>query len=153
MLIWEETFWLSWHFMFLLHSSTDTPDAKQIPVGGLSFTMGGEALENTSLQDVPLNDTQEHANGMLGSLVSLFYWKTYIKGARAQKIGLKCTNLKIWFSMRVILFVSVDKKIISPNNEWYIGNVWVCAHFSSKQAHGTYCLYSFTQLFRLLGKV
>jgi len=23
--------------------------------------------------------------------------------------------------------------MISPNNEWYIGNVLVCAHFSSKQ--------------------
>ena len=35
--------------------------------------------------------------------------------------------------------------------EWYIRNVLVCAHFSSKQAHGTYCLCSITQLFRLLG--
>jgi len=25
--------------------------------------------------------------------------------------------------------VSVDKKIISPHNEWYIENVLVCAHF------------------------
>jgi len=43
--------------------------------------------------------------------------------------------------------------MISPHNEWYIGNVLVSAHFSSKQAHGTYCLCSFMQLFRLLGKV
>jgi len=27
-----------------------------------------------------------------------------------------------------------DKKMISPHNEWYIGNVLVCAHFSSKLA-------------------
>jgi len=33
----------------------------------------------------------------------------------------------------------VDKKMISPHNEWYIGNVLVCAHFSSKLARGTYC--------------
>jgi len=50
-----------------------------------------------------------------------------------------------------MLFVSVDKKMISPHNEWYIGNVLVCAHFSSKLAHSTQCLYSITQLFRLLG--
>ena len=42
-------------------------------------------------------------------------------------------------NMRSILFVSMDKKMISPHNEWYIGNVLVCAHFSSKLAHGTYC--------------
>jgi len=47
--------------------------------------------------------------------------------------------------------VSVDKKIISLHNEWYIGNVLICAHFSSKLAHGTYCLCYITQLFRLLG--
>ena len=41
--------------------------------------------------------------------------------------------------MRLILFVSVDKKMISPHNEGYIGNVLVCAHFSS--------------IFRLLGMV
>jgi len=39
-------------------------------------------------------------------------------------------------------FVSVDKEMISPNNEWYIGNALVCAHFSSKQAHGTYIVYT-----------
>jgi len=33
---------------------------------------------------------------------------------------------------------------------WYIENVLVCAHFSSKQAHGTYCLCSIKQFFRLL---
>ena len=56
--------------------------------------------------------------------------------------------------MRKILFESVDKKMISPHNERYIGNVLVCAYFpSKKQAHGTYCLCSFTQLFRLLGIV
>ena len=32
---------------------------------------------------------------------------------------------------------------------WNIGNVLVCVHFSSKLAHGTYRLYSITQLFRL----
>jgi len=46
-------------------------------------------------------------------------------------------------------FVSVDKKIIYPHYEWHIGNVLVCARFSSKLAHGTYCLCSITQLFRL----
>ena len=46
--------------------------------------------------------------------------------------------------------MSVDKKMISPHNEWYIGNVLVCAHFSSKLAHGSYCLCSITQLFILL---
>jgi len=52
-------------------------------------------------------------------------------------------------------FVSVDKKMISPHNEWYmyIGNVLVCAHFSLKLAHGTYCLCSITQLVRRLGIV
>jgi len=35
--------------------------------------------------------------------------------------------------------VYVDKEMISPHNEWYIGNVLFCAHFSSKLAHGTYC--------------
>ena len=47
----------------------------------------------------------------------------------------------------------MDKKMISPYNEWYIGNVLGCAHFSSQLAHGTYCLCSITQLFRLLGIV
>jgi len=41
--------------------------------------------------------------------------------------------------------------MISPHNEWYIGNVVVCAHFSLKLAHGTYCVCSITQLFILLG--
>ena len=54
-------------------------------------------------------------------------------------------------NMRSILFVSVDKKMIYPHNELYIGNVLVCAHFSSKLAHGTYCLCCITQLFRLFG--
>ena len=45
--------------------------------------------------------------------------------------------------------MSVDKKMISPHNERYIGNVLVCARFSSKLAHGTFCLCSITQLFRL----
>jgi len=31
-------------------------------------------------------------------------------------------------------FVSVDTKMISPHNEWYIENVLVYAHFSSKLA-------------------
>ena len=46
-------------------------------------------------------------------------------------------NMKNACNMRLILFVSVDKKMISPHNEWYIGNVLVCAHFSSKLAHST----------------
>jgi len=41
----------------------------------------------------------------------------------------------------------------SPHNEWYIGNVLICAHFPSKLAHGTFCFSSITQLFRLLGIV
>jgi len=56
-------------------------------------------------------------------------------------------------NLRLIIFVSVDKKMTSPHNEWYIGNVLVSALLSSKLAHGTYCLRSFTQLFRLLGIV
>jgi len=49
-------------------------------------------------------------------------------------------------------FLSVDKKMIYPHNEWYIGNVLFCVHFSSILAHGTYCLIcSITQLFILLG--
>jgi len=48
--------------------------------------------------------------------------------------------------------VSVDKKRTSPHYEWYIGNVLVCAHFSSI-LHGTYCVCSIMQLFRLLGIV
>ena len=64
------------------------------------------------------------------------------------------TYFKRW-KMHVIwgksFFESVDKKMISPHNEWYIGNVLVCANFSSKLAHGTYCLCSITQLFRLWG--
>jgi len=39
--------------------------------------------------------------------------------------------------------VSVDKKLISPQNEGYIGNVLVCAHFSLKLAHGTALLRSY----------
>jgi len=62
----------------------------------------------------------------------------------------KMKNARI---MRSTLFVSVDKKMIFPLNEWYIGNVLICAHFSSKQAYGTYCLCSITQLFWLLGIV
>ena len=53
-------------------------------------------------------------------------------------------------NIRSFLFVSMDKKMTSPHNEWYIGNVLVCAHYSSKLAHSTYCLFSITQLFRLL---
>ena len=51
--------------------------------------------------------------------------------------------------------MSVDKKLISSYIEWYmyIGNILVCAHLSSNLAHGTYCLCSITQLFRLLGIV
>ena len=47
----------------------------------------------------------------------------------------------------------MDKKMIFPHTEWYIGNVLVCAHFSSTLTHGTYCLRSITQLFRLSGIV
>jgi len=49
--------------------------------------------------------------------------------------------------------VYVDKKMISPHNEWYIGNVLVSAHFSSKLAHGNYFICTITQLFRLFGIV
>jgi len=49
--------------------------------------------------------------------------------------------------------VSVDKKMGSPLNEWYIVNVLICAHLSSKEAYGTYCLCSITQLLRILGIV
>jgi len=103
------------------------------------------------------------------------------KEARAQKIELKSTYLKIWLEVRVLakkfgvkwhalkhflttylkrwkMHVIWGKsvlcpwtKMISPHNKWYIGNVLVCAHFSSKQAHYSYCLCSITQLFRLLG--
>ena len=62
-------------------------------------------------------------------------------------------KMKKAYNMRLILVVSVDKKRISPHNEWYIGNVLVCAHFSSKLAHSAYCVCSITQLFRLLGIV
>jgi len=40
--------------------------------------------------------------------------------------------------------------------KWFpliVNGILVCAHFSSKQSHGTYCLCSITQLFRLLGVV
>ena len=55
--------------------------------------------------------------------------------------------------MKACMYKTVDKKMIPPHNEWYIGNVLVCAHFSSKLAHDTYCLCSITQLFKLLGIV
>ena len=45
------------------------------------------------------------------------------------------------------------RKWFSSHNEWYIGHFLVCANFSSKLAHGTYCLCSITELFRLLGIV
>jgi len=32
----------------------------------------------------------------------------------------------------------MDKKMISLHNEWYIGNVLVCAHFSSKLAQSSW---------------
>ena len=50
-------------------------------------------------------------------------------------------------------YVSLDKKMISPHNEWYIENILICAHFSSKLAHCIYCVCSIAQLFRLLGTV
>ena len=40
--------------------------------------------------------------------------------------------------------------MISPCNEWYIGNVLVCARFSLKLAHVTCCLSFIKQLFRHL---
>ena len=46
-------------------------------------------------------------------------------------------KMKSVCNMRSTLFVSMDKKMISPLNEYYIGNVLICAHFSSKQAYGT----------------
>ena len=51
--------------------------------------------------------------------------------------------------MRKVLFVSVDKKMISLPNEWYIENAMVCEHFRLKLAHGIYCLCSIMWLFRL----
>jgi len=48
--------------------------------------------------------------------------------------------------MRLIRFVSMDKKMICTHNEWYIGIVLVIAHFSLNLAHGTDCLCSITQL-------
>ena len=80
------------------------------------------------------------------SLSKEMWWKM------ADTITFLTTHLKRWknaCNMRLIHFVSVDKKMSSPHNEWYIGNVLICAHFSSKLAYGTYCLNSITQLFRL----
>jgi len=61
--------------------------------------------------------------------------------------------LKRW-NMHVIwgksLLRPCTRKWFFPHNELYIGNVLVCAYFSSKLAHGTYCLCSITQLFRLI---
>jgi len=45
-------------------------------------------------------------------------------------------------NMRFILYVSVDTTMISPENEWCIGNVLVCAHFSSKLAHMVPIVYA-----------
>ena len=43
-------------------------------------------------------------------------------------------------NMRSILFVSVDKKMIFPHNEWYIGNFLVCAHFfKTSTLYNVYC--------------
>ena len=47
----------------------------------------------------------------------------------------------------------MNKKMISPHNELFFGNVLVCVHFSSKLAYGTYSLCSITQLLKLLGIV
>jgi len=43
--------------------------------------------------------------------------------------------------MRLILFVSVDKKVITPHNEWLFGYVLVCAHFLAHLS--TKCSVSF----------
>jgi len=75
----------------------------------------------------------------------------------AKKCDVKWLTLKINLTIQCIFKkmknVSMDKKMISPHNEWSIENIMVCAHFSSKLAHGTYCLCSITQLFRLLAIV
>jgi len=42
--------------------------------------------------------------------------------------------------------------MISPHNEWYIGNVLVCAHFSSKLEHGTYFYALLRSYLDFLGK-
>jgi len=45
----------------------------------------------------------------------------------------------------------MDKKMVSPNIEWCIGKVLVCAQFSLKFSHGTLSLCVTTQLFWLFG--
>jgi len=75
----------------------------------------------------------------------------------AKKCDVKWLTLKINLTIQCIFKkmknVSMDKKMISTHNEWYIENIMVCAHFSSKLAHDTYCLCSITQLLRLLAIV
>jgi len=39
------------------------------------------------------------------------------------------------------VFSSVDKKKMFPHIEWLLEKVLVCAHLSSKLAHGTLSLY------------
>jgi len=55
-------------------------------------------------------------------------------------------------NMGLILFVSVDKKMISPHNEWYN---WKCSGMCTFffKTSTWYCLCSITQLFRLFGIV
>jgi len=38
--------------------------------------------------------------------------------------------------------------MISSHKDWYIGNVLVCAHFSSKLAHGPYYIVYKNSLLR-----
>jgi len=66
-----------------------------------------------------------------------------------KKIDFIIKKIKNACKMRQTLFVSVDKKMISPHNEWYIENALVRAYFSLKLEHGSNCLCSITQLFRL----
>jgi len=42
-------------------------------------------------------------------------------------------------SYEVNPFCVCGQKIIPSHNKWDIENVLVCAHFSSKLTHGTYC--------------
>jgi len=76
----------------------------------------------------------------------------------------KMTDTKIFLTIyfkRWKMLVIWGKSFLCPwtrkwffsHNEWNIGNVLVCAYFSSKLAHGAYCLCSIAQLFWFLGIV
>ena len=70
-------------------------------------------------------------------LVRVLAKKCDVKWLTLKNLTTYFKRLKIHVIYEVNPFVSVDKKMISPYNEWYIGDVLVCAHFSSKLAHGT----------------